>query len=165
MWLMTPFGFFSIVAAYTPAEGYGCGLRMIRARKREHLVALRTRHPHLPAILQTDNTDYPYRIVADAGDVTRVVMALAEDICYGNFKAAAKATVPEDGAYHDFLHTVWRAGLGLTPKVDYTHVYPGFFDAAPPPPRKARARAKKKKTKGKGKYKGALKWHMRALRR
>ena len=58
MWLMTPFGFFSIVCATGKGGKPHPDLRMVRARKRTHLQALRARHPDLPPLKATKRTDY-----------------------------------------------------------------------------------------------------------
>lgn len=113
MWLMTPFGFFSIVCAKN-TDGTHATLRMIRARCIGHLIALRKRNPQLPPIKATQNTDYPYRIICDAGMVYQVVTAVTDDLNYTNFKSEAQA-VSHDEEYVHFLHTVWAAGLHLSP--------------------------------------------------
>lgn len=116
MWLMTPFGFFSIVCAHAGAPGLpNTDKRMIRARCRKHLEALRRYAPGLPAITETGNTDYPYRIITTKNEATALLMALGESIDYTNFKSEAKRVDPGDHAYHGFLGTVWGAGLALQP--------------------------------------------------
>lgn len=126
MWLMTPFGFFSIVCARDGSGRPHPRLRMIRARKQTHLEDLQRRYPQLGKIEYTAKTDYPYRIFAPATVVASVVVGLADNIDYDNFKGAAGSTVPNDHAYIDFLHTVWGAGLRLTPgRKPQTG---GFFD-------------------------------------
>jgi len=117
MWLVTKYGFYSIVRAHGPDGPYGAPhpeLMMIRARKQAHLVKLKTFHKGLGDIRETDHTDYPYRIIADRDVVALVVSQLMADVDYMNFKNAAHKEQPEDKQYHNFLHSVWSLGLRLT---------------------------------------------------
>lgn len=117
MWLMTPFGFFSVVCARL-GDPRGLHphptLRMIRARNKAHLEALRKRYPGLQEIITTKGTDYPHRIMCESRDLFLIMQGLVQELDYCNFKTKAKA-VSNDEAYVHFLHTVWGAGLRLTP--------------------------------------------------
>ena len=114
MWIMTTFGFFSIVCAGAEGGGVNPRLCMVRARKRAHLEAMRKRYPTLPKIQDSNDTDYPHRIITSKSSITAIIMNLAEGIDYGNFKNEAKKTAPEDHAYHTFLGSVWGLGLHMS---------------------------------------------------
>ncbi len=115
MWIMTPFGFFSIVCARDTQNNPHPTLRMIRARNRDHLAALRKHYPVLGPIQTNRDTDYPYRIFAAADVVGSVVASITDNIDYHNFKSEAKLVSPDDHAYHQFLGRVWANGLDMTP--------------------------------------------------
>ena len=117
MWLMTKHGFYSIVCAHDDAGRPHKKLMMIRARRKEHLEALKDYG--VPGnIVETDNTDYPYRIIAERNVVVPIAARLMEEVDYSNFKnaAAAPTGTPGDAAYHTFLHSVWAAGLRMEPR-------------------------------------------------
>jgi hypothetical protein len=84
MWLMTPFGFFSIVCKPDDAEQ---GTLTIRARVRSDLEALRRDYlPSLGSIVDGGGTDYQYRARAPREAVAAAVGEVARQIAYGNFK-------------------------------------------------------------------------------
>jgi 8-oxo-dGTP pyrophosphatase MutT (NUDIX family) len=89
MWLMTDFGFFSIVAKPGQADR---GDLTVRARAYGDLVRLRDRFlPTLGPIATGTGTDYRYRAVAPAADVARAAARAVAAIDYGNFKGAVAA--------------------------------------------------------------------------
>lgn len=112
MWICSRYGFFSITESSQDKE-----VMQIRARKHKHLMLLRRRCPALQGkkIVSTVLTDYPYRIFVDRPAAVLVLMHLATDIDYSNFKDAAAEAMPEDEDYRSFLAETWRAGLRLTP--------------------------------------------------
>ena len=73
MWIMTKYGFFSIVRARSNRVSDRIQVRphpnlmMIRARNRDHLEALRAAFTLSGDIVATKNTDYPYRVDLVAG--------------------------------------------------------------------------------------------------
>lgn len=121
MWIMTPYGFFSVVCAhgYNAHNTYPAPphpeLMMIRGRNRNHLEALKKRFSGLPEIDENSGTDYPFRITAPRADVLRVVATMAEDVDYTNFKSEAHKVSPNDKSFHTFLMSIWHLGLKLTP--------------------------------------------------
>lgn len=120
MWIMTPYGFFSVVCAHAtgPNAAYGEAnpdLMQIRARNHNHLEALKSRFTGLPEIDENSGTDYPCRIIAPRDDVLRVVATMAEYVDYTNFKNEAHKATPKDRPFHNFLMSVWEIGLRLTP--------------------------------------------------
>ena len=121
MWIMTPYGFFSVVCAHGdnahnayPAPPHP-ELMMIRARNRNHLEALKKRFAGLPEIDENSGTDYLCRITAPRAEVLRVVATMADDVDYTNFKSEAHKVSPNDKQFHTFLMSIWHLGLKLTP--------------------------------------------------
>ena len=120
MWLMTKYGFFSIGCAWktetdnTPHPD----LMMIRARSKAHLVNLQDRFKAFGkyAITETQDTDYPCRIIASKSDIANMLSQLLEEIDYCNFKDEVPNTLPNDARYHHFLLRVWSEGLYLQNK-------------------------------------------------
>lgn len=108
MWLCTQLGFYSIVRK-SPDEIH------IRARSREDLDAL-TRAIGLPEPVSSyPGSDYPWRILCDTADLTRLFALLAASITYDNFKSAiARHPAQHDklNAYHDIHHRMaqWQQG-------------------------------------------------------
>lgn len=100
MWLCTQLGFFSIVRK-NPDEIH------IRARCREDLDHL-SRSIGLPAPVESySGSDYPWRILCDSADLTRVFALMAASITYDNFKSAiTRHPTQRDklSAYHDIHH-------------------------------------------------------------
>ncbi len=84
MWLITPFGFFSIVQKPGDASA---GTLTVRARVRADLVAL-AQHglPGLGTIEESTDTDYRFRAQAPRAQVAAALAAMAEAIDYDNFK-------------------------------------------------------------------------------
>ena len=113
MWVMTRFGFFSTCRAHTRGVPHP-NLMMMRARKRQHLQALKKAYPFIKAGIKSGGgTDYPYRIYITTAHWRRLAELLADDVDYTNFKSAARDTRPNDTQYNEFLHSVWGAGLRL----------------------------------------------------
>ena len=120
MWIMAPYGFFSVVCAHAtgPNASYGEAhpdLMQIRARNRKHLESLKNRFAGLPEIDKKSGTDYPCRIIAPRADVLRVVATMAEEVDYTNFKNEAHKVSPNDKPFHNFLMSIWHLGLKLVP--------------------------------------------------
>lgn len=113
MWIFTQYGFFSVVCA---REGNGsmsqpvdCDRMMVRARAKKHLVALRKRFNQQLAdlpILETDNSEYRYRVFISKTVWSTIQSALAEEIDYDNFKSAV-GKAGSDSDYLESLHNVW----------------------------------------------------------
>jgi hypothetical protein len=83
MWLITPFGFYSVVAKTGDQHG---GLLTIRSRVRSDLEALKKYVPSLGPIAKSKQTDYRYRAKAKAKDVAIGFASMVENIDYSNFK-------------------------------------------------------------------------------
>ena len=95
MWLLTPFGFFSIVRKLGDSD------LTIRARAANDLDRLRSTYmPELSPTVAHSGTDYPFRATMPASGFGLGLMAIADDLDYPNFKDAvsqcqghARATV------------------------------------------------------------------------
>jgi hypothetical protein len=83
MWLITPFGFYSVVAKSGDKQD---GLLTIRSRVKSDLEALREYVPSLGPIAESNETDYRYRAKAKAKDVAIAFGSMIEKIDYSNFK-------------------------------------------------------------------------------
>jgi hypothetical protein len=78
MWLATKYGFFSIVK-----KGGKFHVRARVKRDLENLVAA----THIDAkIIESETTDYRYRVLVDGAGLGIVVMTLATTLDYDNFK-------------------------------------------------------------------------------
>ena len=121
MWIMTKYGFFSIVRARSNRVSDRIQVRphpnlmMIRARNRDHLEALRAAFTLSGDIVATKNTDYPYRVIVSREVVGQIMIDLTLDVVYTNFKDEVHRARPDDEPFHAFLTSVWHLGLHLTP--------------------------------------------------
>lgn len=108
MWLITPYGFFSIVEKPQDAVH---GSLTVRARVRSDLDSLRAAVlPELGAIEESKGTDYRYRAQAPRAAVAAAMARLAETLNYSNFK---NAVADRQGAkraklYHDVWDVLYR---------------------------------------------------------
>jgi hypothetical protein len=81
MWLMTNFGFFSVVQKKDDDE------LTIRARPRHDLEVLKERYiPNLGHIIKGGGTDYQYRAKVLREDMAEAARKIVMDIDYPNFK-------------------------------------------------------------------------------
>ncbi len=103
MWLLTPYGFFSIVEKPGDAAG---GVLTLRARVRSDLDALRAAVlPELGPTEEGKNTDYRFRARAPRAAVAAAMARLVETLDYSNFK---NAVADRQGAKRAKLyHDVW----------------------------------------------------------
>ena len=127
MWMMTTFGFYSIVAK--PGQR-AAGLLTVRARVRDDLVRLRQRLlPALGPIEANAGTDYQFRAVAPAADVADAARGAVADIAYGNFKGAVATTLGRRRAH--VYADVWSALHKLGDEPD---LIPAEVELPPPHP-------------------------------
>ncbi len=106
MWVMTTFGFFSIVE-YNTNPAY----LLVRARVREHLEEAIVRYwPDLGlSVTESPRADYPFRVRVRRRDVSWMMKELVAELDYGNFKGEI-----ETGPYSTFLHRVWAEGIQMS---------------------------------------------------
>ena len=119
MWLITNFGFFSIVSKPDDAEAQTV---TVRARVKDDLIALRQKYiPSLGPILEHVGTDYQYRAKVPRSDLAIALLHIALDIDYSNFKnsVAERQGVARSHLYHE----VWEKLYKL--QKDETTVVPG----------------------------------------
>lgn len=115
MWIFTKYGFFSAVCARKGTGRHGQPIDparlMIRARVRRHLDALKERFPALlghSEIVDSQDTDYAYRIFVDKPIWSQALGELAEETDYDNFKAEVAHHQGRAGdEYEGSLHRVW----------------------------------------------------------
>ncbi len=107
MWIVTTFGFFSIVQ-----KKKGDTNLTIRSRARSDLVALKEKHlPSMGKIVEWGGTDYQFRARATHEAVARALAGIAEDIDYSNFKHTVRK---RQGADREHTYSkVWSTLLGI----------------------------------------------------
>ena len=106
MWLITNFGFYSVVQKPGDTD------LTIRGRVGEDLEQLRDRYlPSLGETVEGAGTDYRYRATASHEAVAEALSRIAMDIDYSNFKdsVAKEQGYDRSGVYHE----VWSALMGL----------------------------------------------------
>jgi ADP-ribose pyrophosphatase YjhB (NUDIX family) len=109
MWVITNFGFYSIVEK--PDDQQDCTLT-IRARVKTDLEDLRERYlPTLGLISEDTGTDYKYRARAPRLDISSALSQIALDIDYSNFKNSVAETQGADRA--KLYHRLWDVLYGL----------------------------------------------------
>lgn len=103
MWLITPFGFFSVVRKPTDVR---TGTLTVRARVRADLEQLKARYlPELGAISESGVTDYRCRAVAPQSAVAQAMARLVTELDYDNFKNAVAQR--QGQARANLYHDVW----------------------------------------------------------
>lgn len=108
MWLLTPYGFFSIVAKPDDAAS---GSLTIRARVRSDLDALRAAVlPELEPTVESKSTDYRFRARAPRAAVAKAMVRLVETLDYSNFKSAVadRQGAKREKLYHDVWDVLYR---------------------------------------------------------
>ena len=99
MWLMTKYGFYSIVQKQS-------GVFHIRSRERKDIENLVENVPLPEAeIMESDRTDYAVRVIVGKEDVQTVLKFLGESLDYDNFKAKIDRTSDQR---HKPYHEVWQ---------------------------------------------------------
>jgi ADP-ribose pyrophosphatase YjhB (NUDIX family) len=96
MWLLTNFGFFSVVEK---PDDSAAGTLTVRARVRGDLEALRDRYlPNMGAIVEGAGTDYKYRAKVTRDSFAVAALQIVRDIDYANFKGSVAQTMGHDRA-------------------------------------------------------------------
>lgn len=99
MWIFTSEGFISAVAHRDDAR-----LLLIRARKREHLVALFGDQ----GIEETPGADYRYRKTVTRPHLEALLIDQVRNMAYDNFKNSI-----QDDEYHAHCSRVWSVMYGM----------------------------------------------------
>lgn len=104
MWIMTPYGYVSVVESPDNPN-----MLQVRARHRRVLQIIRQGPEEgglgkrrASSILHTRDSDYPYRIFVSKEDFSRWVAAQVQRIDYKNFKDAART--PD---LHNLYFKIW----------------------------------------------------------
>ena len=116
MWLMTTRGFFSVVQHFDDSEKV-----LIRARALEDLESLCKLAEEVvddasasglsaDAIIEMEDADYRYRLIADGEAWAGLVGALTAEVTYPNFKNAVTARDPDRA--HIYME-VWATLLQI----------------------------------------------------
>lgn len=105
MWIITNFGFFSVVQK--PGD-QAAGMLTVRARAHEDLDALRERYlPELTQVVEGAGTDYRFRARAPRRAVARAVQQVVWELDYANFKSSVAKT---QGSHRAHVYSeVWTA--------------------------------------------------------
>lgn len=105
MWLMTKYGFYSVVQHKADPD-----MVLVRARAYTDLdnllglaIECEIDAADLPPIIETLDADYAYRLFMDREVWETLALALASEIDYPNFKAA----VPGDTRRLQAYHRIW----------------------------------------------------------
>lgn len=108
MWIITTFGFFSVVEK---PEQKGTGMVTIRARVRRDLEELRDRYLPSMGPISDKKSDYPHRAVAQKEAVGEAMRLATIDIDYGNFK---DTVIDRQGLEREKLYAdVWEVLQGM----------------------------------------------------
>jgi hypothetical protein len=97
MWICLPESFVSVVQDKNQPDRL-----MVRARRREHLVALLPGHE----VVVTTNSDYKYRAFVDRQEFAEIVSRGITELDYSNFKASVRDK-DLSRLYHDFWFAHW----------------------------------------------------------
>ncbi len=105
MWLVTTFGYFSIVQKNSDR---GAGTLTVRARLRKDLELLKQKYlPTLGPIESRGGVDYPYRAKAPREDLAKAFAQAIMDLTYSNFKAEVALQLGH--RREDLYNDVWMA--------------------------------------------------------
>lgn len=107
MWIITRFGFFSVVQKPGEKE------LTIRARAREDLEALKEKYiPQLGKIVEGAGTDYQFRAKLPHDVFAEAMKEIVMDIDYSNFKNTVAREQGHERAdvYHKLWGVLWRIG-------------------------------------------------------
>jgi hypothetical protein len=105
MWLITNFGFFSVV------QKSGEDRLTVRSRARHDLERLRDKYlPQLGEIMEGEGTDYQFRARVSREEFAEALKKIALDIDYSNFKSSVAREQGHGRAhiYHDLWASLWR---------------------------------------------------------
>jgi hypothetical protein len=125
MWVFTIYGFYSIACADQAGRGRKIDpdTIMVRARTKQHLQNLKERFVFMLvdgtfAIEDRKDTDYRFRILMPKATWVKMLIVLAEEQTWRNFKDEASKTARLNGWSHkyvDALHKVWDIMHSLQP--------------------------------------------------
>jgi hypothetical protein len=103
MWLLTNFGFFSIVEK---PDDKTAGTLTIRSRVKADLEVLRDRYlPNMQQIEANAGSDYKFRARASREEIAAGIQQAIRDLDYSNFKNSVASTQGHKRA--SLYHAVW----------------------------------------------------------
>jgi 8-oxo-dGTP pyrophosphatase MutT (NUDIX family) len=103
MWLLTNFGFFSIVQK---PDDQRAGTLTVRSRVSSDLEALREKYlPNMGGILADAGSDYKYRTKVPRETLAAAMLQIVLDLNYDNFKDSVAKTQEHERAH--LYHQVW----------------------------------------------------------
>ena len=106
MWLVTNFGFFSVV------QKKDDDILTVRTRARGDLETLKEKYiPKLGHILKGEGTDYQYRAKVSREDLAKAMGKIVLDIDYSNFKGSVAEK--QDHKRARIYGDVWEILFGL----------------------------------------------------
>lgn len=106
MWIASVYGWFSIVQK----QGGIC----VRARCRGDLVDLMAASQVFSEVIENRETDYPFRIIVERPQLSKIMNALEQAVNYPNFKSKI-ATVPHQRAKLGQYHEIWAVMADVRP--------------------------------------------------
>jgi hypothetical protein len=113
MWLATKFGFFSVVQnSRSRKRGNKWEPFVVRARVKRDLEILRKQmwpemRPSAIRIVDTPEADYRYRIEISESEVRDLMLLLAFNVDYPNFKSMIAKTPSQEHKLHGY-HEMWH---------------------------------------------------------
>lgn len=115
MWLVTTWGFFSVVCARegegTPGAAVDLSRVMVRSRSPAHLRALKQRFQvqlRDYEVVETPDADYGWRMFCPKAAWAECVKELALELAYDNFKDACAKRHGHASGYLNALHGAWE---------------------------------------------------------
>lgn len=126
MWILTACGFYSVVQK---PEDVVDGMVSIRARVLADLQALASYLPNMGPIIESDDSDYRYRVIARQDDFAAAAAEMVREIDYSNFKSVVAERQGHERA--DVYSSVWLDLLTLQKDDAADHEPPVGIDAYP----------------------------------
>jgi hypothetical protein len=109
MWIITSFGFFSVVEK--PSDRHA-GTVTIRGRVKSDLEKMKSKYlREMGPIIENGGTDYRYRATVSRTDFAAAMEEIAADIDYSNFKSSVSAKQGQQRAH--VYEEVWSVLYGL----------------------------------------------------
>jgi hypothetical protein len=137
MWLVTTRGFVSAVEWQRRGDGND-GKIVLRARDRNHLESV-VSLIGAPEVLVSPSADYRYRAFVTRKQFEKLIVALAREVTYPNFKNAVYARQGRS-RYETILHRVWDLFAKLQPGGPYGSGGKGYPQIPKGEPRRAAGR-------------------------
>lgn len=129
MWLMTQYGFYSVVAHNAQPDRF---LVRVRARAHHDLENLCRLAALESEILETPDADYRYRLLLSGAEIGRALVALGQTINYSNFKNRIH-DLPDQRHKNDAYMSIWST-LGRLAKPSSADVRAGDAGLRPASP-------------------------------